>query len=331
MHAIRLFLDLVLLVLAVFFAACHFNYPRFWWQELVCSATFLWLPIVLLSVALSVVRLYHGAARTWLSVLTASVGSYVVGQTLMISWPYVVGITQVRLANDEGIGIGIFHAQVGASPQQRKLFEEKVRELSPSILVISGTVDAIVAQGSLLERFPYSLGSSMQNPEPLVLLSQFPLLPESQSDLGFGALAGLYSKIAIEKDVVLEFGTVALEGSFSSQSFERSRVSSRRLASLMRNSISPRMVVGDFVATPLSQIVSMYNRQARMRSVFYGEGLSVFANIQSFLQPYANVNAFASAGIEVQDAVVVSGLDAYRRSLFVGIKVPRTTVVPIER
>jgi hypothetical protein len=91
------------------------------------------------------------------------------------------------------------------------------------------------------------------------------------------------------------------------------------------------MVVGDFSATPLSQIVSMYNRQARMRSVFYGEGIAAFAAMQSVMTPVQNINAFVSAGVEVTDAVVIAGSDNAPRSLFITINVPRITVIPIER
>ncbi len=331
-QAICLFVvDLLILMVTAFCAACHFNYPRFWWQEVVCGATLVWLPLVFFSVARAAVRIYKGRRNVGISVLVAIFGSYTVGQSLSVVWPYITHAAGVKLTKDEGIPVGIFHVHGSSDLQERQALEENLKRLLPDILVVTGAANLSETEGSLAARFSHSLRSAEQSPHTIRLFSRFPLLHESRSDLGFGSLAGIHTKIALEEDVVLELGAVSLRGSFSLQSFEQSRVTSRRLASIMRNSISPRMVVGDFSATPLSQIVSMYNRQARMRSVFYGEGIAAFAAMQSVMTPVQNINAFVSAGVEVTDAVVIAGSDNAPRSLFITINVPRITVIPIER
>jgi hypothetical protein len=330
-QAISLLIDLLILAFTGFCAACHFNYPRFWWQELLCGATGVWLPLTLLLVVRAAIRLYRNERHGWISVLVAFLGSYTIGQSVMIAWPYLVNSDRVKLSKDEVIPVRILHAHSSSALQEAEALQDIVYQLHPDIVVVAGASGLGEIEISLRGRLSYVLHSADQSTPVIRLFSRFPLLNESRSELGLGALSGIYSKIALDDDVVFEFGAVSLQSSRSLDSFEQSRVTSRRLASLMRNSISPRMVVGDFMATPLSQIVSMYNRQARMRSVFYGQGVSTFARIQSVMRPIENVNAFVSAGVEVTDTRMVPATDGAQPSLFVAINVPRITVVPIER
>ena len=56
----------------------------------------------------------------------------------------------------------------------------------------------------------------------------------------------------------------------SRQSLESSRITSRRLASIMRSSSAPRIVFAQFNTTPFSQVRSIYSDQVKLLSLDYG-------------------------------------------------------------
>lgn len=318
-------------VLTIFLAGCHFIDPHVWWQELVCNYTTVWFPLVVVLFSVELVRLYRGVTYPLLSIATLAVGATLMGFLLVQTWPYWSYTHNIKLAKDEAIVVGVFHAHVGSTEQEALLFEKKMREFLPEVLVLHGDRQDLVERLRVRDRLPYSTQGTVTGPLSIQLYSAYPIVADTRDDLGVAALPALYSRLELEPDVIFEFGVISLLESTSEESFDLARVTSRRMASVMRNSITPRMLVGDFSATPFSRIVSTYDREARVRSVFSGQGVKAWWNIQGLINQSRNVNAFVSAGITVNGTIVVPELHPQRSSLFTVVKVPRITIVPTEK
>lgn len=323
--------SLVIAALILFLAGCHFVDPFVWWQEIVCTHTTLWFPLVLVIFGVEVVRLYRGVRYPALSLVTLAVSAVVIGFSVLHAWPYWSYTHAVRLAKDEAIAVGVFHAHVGPGEQEANLFEKKVREFLPEILVIHGESQNLTERLHVSERLPYSVRGSAGGPSSIHIYSAYPFGPDVRDDFGVGALPAIHVRLYLDSEVVFELGVISLVQSLSNESFQLARVTSRRMASLTRNSITPRMVVGDFSATPFSRIVSTYDREARVRSIFAGKGLQSWFDIQGIIEQSRNVNAFVSSGITVTSATVVSDLHPTKRSLFAVVNVPRITIIPTEK
>jgi hypothetical protein len=109
--------------------------------------------------------------------------------------------------------------------------------------------------------------------------------------LGIEAFPGGVFVLQQEGSAAIEIGVMRLERSISSEVFERNRVTSRRLASLMRNSDEPRLVVAQFGTTPFSQLMAIYPKQARLRSLMFGMELSKMFEIAwpALVSPGSNI------------------------------------------
>jgi hypothetical protein len=324
-------LSLFLLVVVLIAAGCHLIDPHAWWQELVCSYTLAWLPLIVVGCVVALVRLVRARRYPIWDWTTLTLGVVLLGVLLGLVWPYWRYTHGTKLSQDEAIAVGVFYAHVGARQSDVAHFEERMRALVPELLVLRGESDALALQPQLSARFPYTVRTAPAGDSTLQIFSKFPLGVGTRADLGIATLPALYAKVELDQEVAFEFGVVSLRESRSADAFHLSRITSRRMASAMRNSITPRMVIGDFSASPFSQIVAMYNRQARLRSVFSGQGLRAWWDMQGIVHQDNNVNAFVSAGVHVSGAVVVSDLHPDTRSLFTVVYVPRTTIVPIER
>jgi hypothetical protein len=317
--------------LILFLASCHFIDPLVWWQEVVCAYTTAWLPAVFVLFLVEIVRLYRDAAPLRFSIVTLVGGAVVIGFSLFHAWPYWSYTHSVRLNKDEAIAVGVFHAHVGPSERESALFAEKMKELLPEVLVLHGAPEDLVEKLALSERLRYVFRGAGAGASSIRVYSIYPFAADSRGDLGVDALPTIYSRIYLKPEVVFELGVVGLIKSTSNQSFQLTRVTSRRMASITRNSITPRMVLGDFAATPFSRVVSMYDREARVRSVFSGKGVQSWWELQGLIVQERNVNAFVSAGITVSSATIVRDLHPTWRSMFAVINVPRITIVPSER
>jgi hypothetical protein len=317
--------------LLLFLASCHFVDPFVWWQEVVCTHTTMWLPLVLVLFVLELVRFFRGVKHPLLSLVVLVVAATLIGFSLSRAWPYWSYTHTIKLAKDEAIAVGVFHAHVGPSEQEALLFEKTMKELAPEVLVLHGDRTDLVEKLRVSERLRYSVRGGVAGPSSIQLYSAYPLGSDTRADFGVEALPAIYSQLYLEPDVVFELGVVSLVESTSNQSFQLARVTSRRMASITRNSITPRMIVGDFSATPFSRIVSTYDREARVRSVFSGQGIQSWWKIQGLVKQSRNVNAFVSAGITVNTAVVISDLHPTQRSLFAVVHVPRITIIPTEK
>lgn len=134
------------------------------------------------------------------------------------------------------------------------------------------------------------------------LLSAFPLHTSSLRELGFGARPAVLGVLDLGGDKTLELGALDLLPPFSEEAFLASRVTARRLATIARYSKRPRIAVGAFRSTEVSQIVQMYTGQVRMKSVFFNEGISgVVSLVGSCFTLNDNLSAFTSRSVMVSN------------------------------
>jgi hypothetical protein len=331
MSKVSVAFSLVFAALILFLAGCHFVDPFVWWQEIVCAHTTLWLPLVFVIFGVEVVRFFRGVKYPLVSLVTLVVSAIVIGFLGLRAWPYLNYTHTVKLAKDEAIAVGVFHAHVGSGEEEATLFEKKITEFSPEVLVLHGENQDLVARLRISEKLRYSAHGVVAGPSSVHIYSAYPFGPDVRDNFGVDSLPAIHARLYLDPEVVFELGVISLVKSLSNESFQLARVTSRRMASMTRNSITPRMVVGDFSATPFSRIVSTYDREARVRSVFAGKGLQSWFDIQGIIEQSRNVNAFVSAGITVTSATVVSDLHPTKRSLFAVVNVPRITIIPTEK
>jgi hypothetical protein len=121
------------------------------------------------------------------------------------------------------------------------------------------------------------------------------------TQLGFDALPGGVVSLAMPDEGEFELGVLMLERSHDKASFERNRISSRRLSSLMRNSQQRRIVVGNLNTTPFSMLSSIFNEQSGMRSLVFQSGFVNTLGVLSLNSHVFGRNVFVSRDMVRKD------------------------------
>jgi hypothetical protein len=155
------------------------------------------------------------------------------------------------------------------------------------------------------------------------LLSRLPVRGEPVHDLGVDALPGLYVALELPHGGVGEFGVLRFVEGYGQQAFQVNQVTSRRLATRVRNSDRPRMVLGSFATSSYSHLVTMFVRQGRLRSVFFGRGVRQLWELPSPLLRFQHGNIFVSRHLAVEEVRPLWRDTQAQPGLLVRVRIPR--------
>lgn len=275
-------------IVSVLVALCFLNRPRFWWQQIVCDISLYLLPLLACLCLYSLRRLFQERRGRALAIAGALSSGYSVYLILSALMPY--------------LWFDRWHVEVSPSAERLRLLfvddcdigETQSRELLDSYqphvaVVIGGAREAFLAS---TERFVYR--RDFDGATGVLVKSSLPLEDPNVSNLGINARPGGVLGVRLSRGKLIDMGVINLSPAFNQGDFERNRVSARRLASVMRNSDSTRLVIGNFYATPLSQFVSVFTEQARLRSVWYDHGLVKTYDMRSFFARFTLSHALIS-------------------------------------
>jgi hypothetical protein len=177
---------------------------------------------------------------------------------------------------------------------EQELVDRVIKRYAPDVVVLSGKSVDGKARVSVGAMYPHRLGTRAGAAGGIAILSQIPFASPAMRELGFDALPGGVATLVVANERVLELGVLLLEPSRDQDSFERNRISSRRLSSLMRNSFESRVVVGNFASSPFSMLSSVFNEQSRMNSMAFGGGIRQTIQVLDNTGFASGRNVFAS-------------------------------------
>jgi hypothetical protein len=304
--------------LLCFILFCQLNHGRFWWQELVCSFTLYWAPLVVIGLYITLYRFRRGYARDarlpWF-LLTSSLHLSIVLIVASLGRPYVYFERWPALVGKHVSQVGVLVAPFFDGDAAVHRLQSMIHEYRPDIVVMMGNGDALRHIKESHE-FPFVQERNSAKHTGIVIVSKFPFREGRRDGGGFGALPALYEELSLPDGTILEFGALLLSPVTDQEAFEDNKVTARRIATLVRNSSRHRIVVGSFFGSPFSKIVSLYTRQGRLRSVMFGRGFRNTWDMQSALLKLPADHAFVSRYIGVQDVTLFEAPTSRHRGLF---------------
>jgi hypothetical protein len=192
-----------------------------------------------------------------------------------------------------------------------------IRNYRPDLMVVIGNQNATSAQSVELKAFPFiEQQQSLAEGVGIRMFSKHRILDELHGGVGFAALPAMYKKLRLPDGELLEVGALSLSPLESQEAFEDSKLTSRRIATLVRNSAQHRIVVGSFFGSPFSKIVSMYVQQGRLRSVMFGRGFQSTWDMQSPILRLPVDHAFVSKHLRVEEVALFDVPDSRHRGMF---------------
>ncbi len=236
------------------------NRARFWWQELIVNHA-LWLLVSsVAAVSYLCLRSRPGIAYRCVQAVSLMLLVYHVVFVGHLLLPYVTGA--LRQVDDDRERVSLAYIQRFSSLPD--LLEFSIR-FNPHILIAQDFPISKVA--AVKERFPHIRVASGDNIRGILIASTFSVSDDIATNLGVGAYPGMVVRIQVNQTFAPLLGVLALKPSRNQESLERNRITSRRLASVMRNGVGPRMALLDLSTTPWSQFSYIFQEQTDMKSM----------------------------------------------------------------
>jgi hypothetical protein len=253
------------------------NRPRFWWQDCLHNYAAFWIfPAFILGF------FYLAQLRSTRRLLVASIAAacgYLYAATFMIvrAWPYI----KVQAAapvhhQQESRDLQIAWIDRWSATDDPLALADLVMRHAPTVLIVSGVAHERLQAAIPQATYPHRQQLRDELQREISIFSAVPLASESLLTLGVNASVGGVVRVVATPTQQIQLGVLALEYSRDRQSFERNRISSRRLSAQIRNSTLSRVVVGDFCATPFSQLVAVFPEQARVSPLRTQHGVFEF-------------------------------------------------------
>jgi hypothetical protein len=143
----------------------------------------------------------------------------------------------------------------------------------PSMIIVTRYGDAPILE-SLADRYPSRFVSPSSGDRVVEVLSKLEPKGAVRVEYGYAALPAVIGEFATDDGYPVVIGAFDLLPPWRQEDFLRSRLTSRRLATVMKYTSKPRIVFGAFRTSPTSQIVEMYPDQVRLRGLSFDSGIS---------------------------------------------------------
>jgi hypothetical protein len=246
---------------------------------------------------------------------------FVIGYVVSSVKPYLTFNRWPHVVSEHSAQLSLVYVDGWSKDDRVGEFLSLVEERKPSLVVLSGR-DVGPAMAALSsEQFPYRSHTRQSDDGEISIASVVSLAPDVIEGLGFNAYPGGVVTLQLTPSKVVQLGVLMMEPSFSKEQFERDRISTRRLATLMRNSEDTRVVLANFNATPFSQFTSMYIDQARMRSLLFGRGLLKTFDLRTPLIHLLVSNALVSRDVAPHEVELLQLSGRSRAALYATLRI----------
>ncbi len=301
-----------------------FNFPRTWWQEMICATSLIWSSIFLVLLLLDLVRFRRISWSLTRSLLVILQIACVV-RTVKMVWPYLYATPKVyaKLSYTDPVRF-LF---VDISSHQGNVHADALKafiDIEAPAFIILNRFGEVPILSSVADRYPYKLISTVENARAVEILSTFPFSEPPRREYGYAALPAVLGEFRVQDDVSVLVGAFDALAPHNQGDFIRSRLTARRMASSLKYASKPRIVFGAFRTPVTSQIVEMYSAQLHLRSLFFNQGIVALPEIlKSSIGLEHNLNIFTARNIAVSRIIESHADDDGFSAVLFDARVPR--------
>jgi len=312
--------QLIVVALATF---ALYNYPRAWWQELICDTALVWVPIFVVGACVQLRRLIRDTLSVFTLVLVI-LQALCVAKVVEMARPYVYAPSKTYPKLTYSSSTRFAFIDINALGERSSLKARALVEREdPDVVIFARFTEAPLAD-VLRARYPYVLASSVASDRTVEIVSKAPIRSAVRTEYGYGALPGVFGNFQTPDGVPFQLAAFDLIVSSTQDSFNKSRITARRLASALKYSTEPRIVVGAFRASVTSQLVDMYVDQLKLRSIFFNAGLSqLWRCLVGSLALSRNLNVFTAKNIELESVRELHDESDEFAAILFTVQVPR--------
>ncbi len=303
---------------AAFLAACHLNHPRHYFQDLLCSASLYWIPLIVLGTILSVRRCFRARRCSAPMALVLMVQGYLIFRVGELAAPYLYFPKAREQREAQGSPLSVLFSHTDFAPDGLPQLAKEAAARRPDLVVLFGEQPQLSVALEALGPFSSVVRTPEELPDGILVLSRL-TVESSRNEMGVDSLPALSMRMRAPGGEPILLGALSLVPPSSQDAFFRNKVTSRRIATLMRYSEEPRLAIGSFQSAPFSPLVSMYVRQVRLWSVMFDRGLFRTFDVSDPLVRLTLDHAFVSRDLQVTSLEMLEGISRRRRGMAFGL------------
>ena len=256
-----------------------FNYPRTWWQEVICASSSQWSVVFLIALCLDLVR-FQKISWSFLRAILVALQILCITRTGQIVMPYLYAKQKSypQLLYSDPTRFLFIDISERTGNAQADALNAFIHVEDPSMEILTRYTDT-PKLAAVADRFPHRFISRTSDSRVVEIFSKLKVREPIRLDAGYAALPAVMSEFLTSEGYPFMVGAFDLLPPYNQEDFLRSRLTSRRVASYLKYSTKPRMVFGAFRTSVTSQIVDMYAGQLHLRALSFDSGISIVPDI----------------------------------------------------
>ncbi len=258
-----------------FMALAIFNYPRTWWQEILCATSLVWCGFFFVLLCVDIVRA-RKISWTLSRLVVVALQAICIARTGQIVMPYLYAKQKSypNLVYSSPVRFLFIDISERSGNAHAAALQAFVDVEEPSLIILTRYADTPIL-AAVTERFPSRFVSLPSNDRVVEVLSKLQPQHAARVDYGYAALPAVAGEFLTVEGAPVVVGAFDLLPPREQEDFLRSRLTSRRLASFLKYMTKPRIVFGAFRTSRTSQVVDMYPAQLRLRELSFDSGISI--------------------------------------------------------
>ena len=263
------------LLVTAFVTLAIFNYPRTWWQDVLCATSLVWSGLFFVLLCVDIARA-RKISWTLSRLVVVALQALCVARTGQIVMPYLYAKQKSypNLAYSSPVRFLFIDISERSGNAHAAALQAFVDVEDPSMIILTRYADTPIL-ASVPERFPSRFVSLPSNNRVVEVISKLQPQQPARVDYGYAALSAVAGEFRTVEGIPVVVGAFDLLPPREQEDFLRSRLTSRRLASFLKYMTKPRIVFGAFRTSRTSQVVDMYPDQLRLRELSFDSGISI--------------------------------------------------------
>lgn len=312
------------LLVTAFLTLAIFNYPRTWWQEILCATSVVWCGFFLVLLCVDIARARRGS-WTFARVVIVALQALCVARTGQIITPYLYAKQKSypNLVYSDPVRLLFIDISERSGNAHAAALQAFVDVEDPSMIILTRYADTPIL-AAVAERFPSRYVSLSSHDRVVEVLSKLQPLEPARLDYGYAAVPAIAGEFQTVEGTPFVVGAFDLLPPLEQEDFLRSRLTSRRLASFLKYMTKPRMVFGAFRTSRTSQVVDMYPGQLRLRELSFDSGISILPElVRESLDFGKSTRVFTARNIVVSRVVQSNADDGGFSAVLFDARIPR--------
>lgn len=229
-----------------------------------------------------------------------------------------------QIETDKGLNqqkLGVLFANVYTANTQYQDLKKTISNYKPDLIGLVEINREWIRELNLSGEYPYHFEIPREDNFGIAIYSKYPFNEEAQSNFGEDIAPAIFSVVRLPNNKNLNITVLHCMPPLSQDALYHNRLLLRRVASKVRFTEDPTIIMGDLNATPYSSYYKRIVNWANLRNAFWGAGLIRTWNVWNPLIRLQLDHIFIKGSINVKKSQVLDAFGSDHLPLYVELNI----------